>query len=189
MTNHLTIFLLISTLLSCNNNDKQENSSPTKDSVKINTANKSADNRTSTNYFKIGKDSITILPFEIEVSLSPKAKERITKGKETLIVAVFFTGTPKDSSNAELEEDGSFFVASAKKEILYGQVAKFDNIKFPIKIYNQLADKDIDLSVDVYSGRKSSQDNLLNGDALFDKISNVVNKKFTLNCKLIYGDD
>jgi hypothetical protein len=121
MTNHLTIFLLILTLLSCKNNDKQENTSSTKDLANINTANKSADNRTSDDYFKIGKDSTTILPFEIEVSLSPKANERITKGKETLIVTVFFTGTPKDSSNAELEEDESFFVASTKKEIPYGQ--------------------------------------------------------------------
>ena len=189
MTKFLTGVSLTITLFSCANNDNQKNTNLTKDTSAAVSNNKSSVNLTNENYFKIGKDSITILPFEIEVILSPKAEERITKGKETIIVDVFFTGTPKDSSHAELEEDGSFFVASAKKELVYGQIAKFDSIKFPKRIYNQLADKDIDLGVNVYSGRKSSQDNLLNGDALFDKISNVVNKRFTLKCKLIYGDD
>jgi hypothetical protein len=181
--------LLTLSLFSCANNDKQKNANSAKDTSDVVSNIKSAVSPTNDNYFNIAEDSITILPFEIEVVLSPKAEERITKGKETIIVDVFFTGTPKDSSLAELEEDGSFFVASAKKEILYGQVAKFDKIKFSKKIYNQLTDKDIDLGVNVYSGRKSSQDNLLNGDALFDKVSNVVNKRFTLKCKLIYGDN
>lgn len=189
MTKFLTKISLALILFSCTNNDKAKNPNLSKGTPSVDSNNKNASRITDDNYFKIGKDSITILPFEIEVRLSTKAEERITKGKETIIVHVFFEGTPKDSSHAELEEDGSFFVASAKKEILYGQVAKFDNIKFSKKIYNQLADKDIDLGVNVYTGRKSSPDNLLNGDALFDKISNVVNKKFTLKCKLIYGDD
>ena len=188
MTKPLISILFTLSLFSCANNDNQNNSNLTTDTTVV-SSSKSVVSLTNDNYFRIGKDSITILPFEIGVILSPKAEERITKGKETIIVHVFFTGTPKDSSQAELEEDGSFFVSSAKKEILYGEVARFDSIKFPKKIYNQLADKDIDLGVNVYSGRKSSQDNLLNGDALFDKISNVVNKRFTLNCKLIHGDD
>jgi len=188
MTKFLISVSLALILSSCANNDKPKNTNSTEDTSSVASNNKNTANPTD-NYFKIDKDSIAILPFEIEVTLSPKAEERITKGKETIIVDVFFTGIPKDNSIAELEEDGSFFVASAKKEILYGQVAKFDSIKFSKKIYNQLADKDVDLGVNVYSGRKSSPANLLNGDVLFDKISNVVNKRFTLKCKLIYGDD
>lgn len=188
MTKLPTTLLLISTLLSCTNNDKQKNIDLTKDTT-VTTANKSTDSQAANDYFKVGKDSVTILPFEIEVSLSPRAAERITKSKETIIVYAFFTGTPKDSAHAELAEDGSFYVVSAEKEILYGQMARFDSIKFPKKIYNQLADKDIELGVNVYTGRKSSPDNLIFCEALFDKISNVVNKRFTLKGKLIYGDD
>ena len=184
----LAKLLLTSILLSCANNDSQKKDL-LKDSTPVVTTNKNTDSLTSDNYFKISNDSITILPFEIQVSLSPKAEERITKSKETIIIDVFFTGTPKDSFHAKLEEDGSFYVASAKKEIFYGQTAKFDNITFSKQIYDQLADKNIDLGVNVYSGRKSSGDNLLNCESLFDKLSNVVNKKFTLKGKLVFGDD
>jgi hypothetical protein len=134
-------------------------------------------------------DSVAILPFEIKVSLSPKARDRMTKGGETIIVFVFFEGRPKDSSKAKFEEDGSFFVASSRREIQYGQVARFDSIKFSKAIYDQLADKDIDVDVNVVSGRKSDQNNLLNCDPMFDKISNVVNRQFIINGTLIYGDD
>ena len=102
---------------------------------------------------------------------------------------MFFYRISKDSSHTKFEEDGSFYIVSAQKEILYGQVASFDSIKFSKKIYDQLANKDIELGVNVYSGRKSSHDNLLNCEPLFDKISNVVNKKLTLKGKLIYGDN
>ncbi len=134
-------------------------------------------------------DSVVIPPFEIEISLSPKAKERIVNSKETIIVDILLQGTPKDSSKVHSEEDGSFYVASAKREIYYGQVARFDNVKFQNKTYDQLADKDVYLTVNVYTGRKSSKDNLLNVDFLSDKISNIINKHLTLKGKLIYGDD
>lgn len=189
MTKLLATISLAILLFSCSNGDKQQNGNSIKDTATVIAKNENPDSLAGDRFYKIIGDSVLIPPFEIEVSLSPKAEEKLTKGKETIIVDVFFTGTPKDSSHAKFEEDGSFYVTSAKKEIFYGQVAKFDSIKFSKKIYDQLADKDIDLGVNVYSGRKSSQDNLLYCEPLFDKISNVVNKKFTLKGKLIYGDD
>jgi hypothetical protein len=140
-------------------------------------------------FYTLQGDSVVVPPFEIEVALSSKAKERIVNSNETIVIDVFLEGIPKDSSKVHLEEDGSFYVGSAEREIIYGQVASFDNLKFPKKIYDQLADKDVELNLNVYTGRKSSQNNLITGDALFDKISNVINKRFTLNEKLIYGDD
>lgn len=134
-------------------------------------------------------DSVVVPPFEIEVLLSPNAKERIVSGNETIIVAAFLQGTPKDPSKAQLAEDGSFFVGSAEREISYGQIAGFDKLKFSKKIYDQLADKDVDLTVNIYTGRRSSPNNLITGDFLSDKVSHIINKRFTLNYKLIDGDD
>jgi len=138
--------------------------------------------------YKFEGDSVLILPFEINISLSAKAKERIVNENETIIVHTFLTGIPKDEHKVKFEEDGSFYVCSAKREIIYGQTAIFDNLKFSKKIFDQLANKDVDLSVEFGSGRKSSPDNLLAGEGLSEKVSNVAGKKFTLNGKLIYGD-
>ena len=188
MKKMIAVILLGGLVISCANNDKQKKDSLEKDTTIAVTETNSQDSLPES-YYKLSGDTIGIQPFDIEIKLSPKAREKIEKSKETIIVDVFFTGTPKDGIKVELEEDGSFFVTSSKIEMLYGEVARFDNITFSKKIYDQLADKDIDLGVNVYSGRKSSQDNLLDVEPLFDKVSKVVNKKFTLKGKLIYGDD
>jgi hypothetical protein len=190
MIKYLLTALILTVLSSCNSNntiDAKSGSRPDSVNKKI-----SAEKPGSASFKKIGfytlvGDSVIVPPFEIEISLSPKAKKRITDSSETIIVDVLLSGTPKDSSN--LDEMGSFFVGSAEREITYGQIARFDNVKFPKKMYDELADKDVDLNLNVYTGRKSSQFNLITGDLLFDKLSNVINKRFTLNEKLIYGDD
>ncbi len=174
--------------VSCNSNKTKPADTKTDTSGGKNSVN-NTENSLPEAWFRSNKDSILIEPFDIELSLSPKAVARLQKGNETIIVAADLSGTPKDSSKVTLEEDGSFFVASVSKEIHYGDPVRFDNIKFPKKIYDELADKNIDLGINVYTGRKTSPDNLLDCQPLFDKISNVVNKKFTLKGKLIYGDD
>ena len=185
-----TILFFFTWLLSCTSNDKQVKSELPKDTASVITNYKdsgAASIDSTAKYFKIGKDSITVLPFEIAIELSSKAKARIVNSKETIIVDVTLTGTPKNKKL--VSEDGQFYVASVEQEITYGQLAKFDKIKFSRKVYDQLTDKDVDINVYFYSGRKSSKDNLLSGDLLSDKISNVVNKQFTLKGKLIYGDN
>lgn len=185
MTKLLTNILFCSTFfLSCSNSDKQKETHVNKDTTSIAIAKKS-DTTAQINYLKIGKDSVTVLPFEIEVSLNAKAKAKIIDSKETIIINVSLTGIPKDTIIHA--GDGRFYVATVEKEITYGQVAKFDSIKFSKKDYNQLTDKDVYLEAFVYSGRKSSPDNLLDCSIIADSISNIVNKKFTITGKLI-GD-
>ena len=187
----LTVSIL-TVLYSCNsNNTTQTKNASSQDTLtkKISAEEQDAALLKKIGFYTLDGDSLVVPPFEIEISLSPKAKERIVDSNETIIVDISLEGTPKDSSKVHLEEDGSFYVGSSTKEISYGQIARFDHLKFPKKIYDQLADKDVDLSVNVYSGRKSSPNNLLNVDFLSEKISNIINRHFTLKGKLIYGDD
>ncbi|HWJ92452.1 MAG TPA: hypothetical protein VNR87_15150 [Flavisolibacter sp.] len=187
----LTVFL-VTFLASCKspNTPKVEIASK-QDTTKREIASKSLDTTSikKLGFYTLEADSVVVPPFEIEVSLSSKAKNRIVDSNETIVIDVFLEGTPKDPKKAHLEEDGSFYVGAAKREIVYGQAARFDNLKFPKKLYDQLADKDADLTVNIYTGRKSSQNNLITGDFLSDKVSNVINRHFTLKQKLIWGDD
>ena len=185
MIKFLTSILLCSTfLLSCSNSDGQRETFLNKDTNSVTIA-KERDTINNITYLKFDKDSVTVLPFEIEVSLNAKAKERIVNSKETIIINVTLTGTPKDTTL--YAEDGQFYVASAEKEISYGQIARFDKIKFSKKTFDQLVDKNVYLNAFVYSGRKSSPNNLLDCNIIADSISNIVNKKFTITGKLI-GD-
>jgi hypothetical protein len=170
-------------LLSCNSNkqDKKE----TNETITPDSLNQKTDTLKTGEIYFFEKDSVRVAPFEIEISLNEKAKERITGSNETIIVDIFFTGEPIDSSKVEFEEDGSFYVASAKKEITYGQIASFNDIKFPKALYDQLVDKDVLFNINVYSGRKSSPDNLLDVTFLSGKLSSLVNKRSKLDGKLI----
>ena len=186
MTNFLKIVLSVSiVLISCTSNGQQRKSGSPKNPTSIKHTGSDTINRVS--YFTFDKDSVTVLPFDIGIVLSLKAKAKIVSSKETIIVNVSLTGTPKNKKL--IAEDGDFYVASAEKEITYGQIARFNDIKFSRKMYDQLTDKDVSVNVFFYSGRKSSKDNLLSGNILSNKISNIVRKKFELTGKLIYGDD
>jgi hypothetical protein len=140
-------------------------------------------------YYKIEGDSLVIPPFEIGISLSPKAEIKLKKDKETIIVAAYFCGVPKDTTSEEYMQDGDIFVASDKIELTDARTAKFQGVKFSKSLYDSLRDKDIKLSVNIYSGRKSSLDNLLDGGLLSNKMSRVKGKSYSMKVKLIYNDD
>lgn len=136
---------------SYSNNDTEKAGHSSKDSGTVIT--KKEKNLVIDGAYELTGDSVKILPFEIDLNLNPKAVKKITTDKETIIVSVSYEGTPKMNSNASLKEDGSFFVASAEKVITYGQAVKFDAFKFSKEIYAQLEDKNVDMTVNVYSGR------------------------------------
>jgi hypothetical protein len=140
-------------------------------------------------YYKLDGDSLIIPSFEIEVNLTPKADKKIKENKETIIVAAYFSGKPKDTTSKEYRNDGKIFVTSAKIELNDARIAKFEGVKFSKTLYDSLASKDIQLLVNIYSGRKSTQDNLLNGGFLSEKMSNVKGKLLPMKAKLIYNDD
>jgi len=181
---------LAASLLSCNSaGDKktgtQNETKPAKDSAAP--APDTADTK-KIGFFTVEGDSLVAPAFDIVIELSKKAKEKIEKGNESIVVDVFLDGTPGDMGTAKLEEDGSFFVGSAKKEIKPGEVAHFDNLKIARSIYDQLLDKDPNVTVNIYTGRKTFPDNLITGDFISDKLSKIVNRKFTSKQHLIYGD-
>lgn len=179
-------FLIIFFFASCSN--KEESKETNKEESTETTTENTETGKIEGSYI-IGEDSVTILPFEIEVKLSEKAEKIFNEGKETIIIYIYFDGEPKENSGVELEEDGTYFVASAQREFIYGKTVKFENVRFSKNIYDNLADKNINFGINVYSGRKTSEDNLLDCEAVFDKIDKLANQKITITGKLIYGDN
>src|SRR6185437_9455340 len=159
-------------------NNKKQGSSELKES----TAN-------AFGYFKPDGDSLIIPTFEIEVSLSPKAKAKLSKNKETIIVSASFSGVPKDTTSENFQNLGEIGIAGKDIEMRNDSIAKFENIKFSKSLYDSLSDKDIQLLINVFSGRRSSPDNLLDCGIIQEKMSKVKGKIFTIDCKLIYGED
>ena len=116
----LTCFVLIF-LFACTSPAKHEVKGVSKqDTVSKDTSQKMLDKTQvkRLGIYTLQGDSLVVPAFEIEVALSPKARERIVNRNETIIIDVFLEGVPKDSSKVHLEEDGLFMSALQKKKFL-----------------------------------------------------------------------
>lgn len=102
-----------------------------------------------------------------------------------MLVTAWFSGMPKDTTSKEFREWGEMFIRSFSIELDTGRIARFEGVKFSRAIYDSLADRDIKVLVNVYSGRRSSPDNLLDGEIVSEKISTVKGKTMRLAAKLI----
>ena len=125
-------------------------------------------------------DSILLPAFEIEVTLSDAAQKKISYDKETIIVKAYLSGQPKDSAAIEVSEMGLLFLAEAQVELEGAGVARFDKVKLSKEAY-----EDFEVLINIYSGRRSSEYNILNADLLQEPISRVTGERHALHAKLI----
>lgn len=130
-------------------------------------------------------DSILLPAFEIEVTLSDAAQKKISYDKETIIVKAYLSGQPKDLAAIEVSEMGLLFLAEAQVELEGAGVARFDKVNVSKEAYEALADKDFEVLINIYSGRRSSEYNILNADLLQEPISRVTGERHALHAKLI----
>jgi len=135
-------------------------------------------------FYKVEGDSIVIPTFEIEVSNSSRVNKTLAGRKETIIVSAMFNGEPL--SDQDRDEIGMMPVLDKNIELAgNNRIARFEGLRFSRKHLDKLADKDINLLINVYSGRKSSDDNLLDCGFMEMKASRFGNKRFVVGCKLI----
>jgi hypothetical protein len=124
--------------------------------------------------------------FTVDVTLSDKAKRKLLDGKETIIVAAYFTGRPKpDIDKKYISDMGEIGLGEAQLETTPGQSARFDKAKLSQDALNQSLNKNPILLINVYSGRKSSKNNLLDCGIYEDDLKPVQGKSIPIACKLI----
>ncbi|MBK8043389.1 MAG: hypothetical protein IPK21_12485 [Haliscomenobacter sp.] len=171
-----TVSLLLLTLaLSCQN--KKNAQTPADGEA-------SAASDTDYGVFAEDGDSLLIPTFEIEVSNSVKTNQMLTKQKETVLVLAYFFGEPKDEK--DMDEVGQLQIINKEVELTGdARIARFSGIKFSKQVYEKLADKDLRVLINVVSGRRSSDDNLLDCGLMDLKASQFMDKRFLIGCKLI----
>lgn len=137
--------------------------------------------------YEVQGDSLVFPPFEIEVLESAKAAAAMKKKKETVIVFAGFAGDPINPKDAD--EIGEMAILNKEIELTgTSRIARFEGLKFSKKQLDRLKDKDIRLLINVYSGRKSSEDNLLSCGIVDAKASNFRYHRFLVGCPLITED-
>ena len=126
--------------------------------------------------------------FEIELSLSPKAEAKLKTDKESIIVSSVFNGIPKDTTLPDYIEWGKIYIADKAIELNNKKVARFEHIKLSKEDFDSLADKDFEVLINVFSGRRASKFNILDSDFLQEGIETVKGKRYVLKVKLIEGE-
>ena len=127
---------------------------------------------------------IEIPDFEIEVAHSAASIEKLNDQGESVIVSANFSGEPSNPKDGD--EIGELQLAKKDIELAPSErIARFSGLSFPKAYYDKLADKDFMLLINVVSGRKSSEDNLLNCGIVQLNVSKIGGQRFKVDCALI----
>lgn len=110
---------------------------------------------------------LLVRPFEIDLELTAQAQKAMCERNETIVLAFIFHGdwrTPITESNKQYFSDGYGFVI--RKEVPVQRLYRIDDLEIPQDFYEPLPDKDVSIVLNIISGRKSSENNLLSYDIL-----------------------
>lgn len=122
--------------------------------------------------------------FTVQVGLSPAARQKLEAGKETVIVSADYFATPVDAAKDQANEVGQLDLGRAQIELPGAGVANFDGSAFAADKLG-LAKGAPQVNINVWSGRKSSPDNLLDCDMFQDTLAVAAKMPIMLECRLI----
>ena len=123
--------------------------------------------------------------YRVEVTLSPAAQAKLAKDKETIIIAADYFGTPTAAATKQADEVGQIDLGKAQHELAQAGAADFDPTGFQGDRLGLIEDAP-QVNINVWSGRHSSSDNLLDCEFFQDTLAVAAAKSpIKLHCKLI----
>ena len=128
------------------------------------------------------------LGFDLTLKLSDRLKTELTARNETIIVRASFYGEPNEAAISEIDDMGYIQLGVEELELqpLDGSVAVTDAPVPPARLA-LLAGKPL-VNVNVFSGRKSSPDNLIMCDFIDGPVEDLRPAPTEIFCGLISED-
>jgi hypothetical protein len=128
----------------------------------------------------------TVPGFTVAITYSQKAMDKLVAGKETVIVVGYLYGFPiPGTPKKDVDHIGQIDMGEVKKEIAPGATAIFDSVKLNQPMMKWMDNQGPQMLINVYSGRKSSPDNLLDCGIYEGALSAVQGQSIPISCKLI----
>ena len=122
--------------------------------------------------------------YRVEVALSPAAQAKLAKAKETIVIAADYYGTPTAAAAGQANEVGQLDLGKAEHELAQAGAADFDANGFMAERLG-LVEGAPEVNINVWSGRHSSPDNLLDCEFFQDTLAVAAQAPIQLHCKLI----
>jgi hypothetical protein len=124
--------------------------------------------------------------FTVKVTYSQKAMATLLAGKETVIVAGYLTASPIPGTPKQyVDRMGEIGLGEVDREIAPGTIATFSNVKPTQAMMKWVDSSGPQLLINVYSGRKSSPNNLLDCGLYEGSLAAVEGQSIPISCKLI----
>jgi hypothetical protein len=125
--------------------------------------------------------------FTVNVTYSQKASSALAAGKETVVVAGYLYGFPLQGTPKKyVDHMGQISVGDdIKQEISPGAIATFSTIKFDEAMLKWMDSRGPQIVINVYSGRKSSPNNLLDCGFYEGPLKAIQGTSLPISCKLI----
>jgi hypothetical protein len=128
----------------------------------------------------------TVPGFTVRVTYSQKAMATLVAAKETVIVVGYLYGFPKQGTPKKyVDEVGQVDMGEVKDEIAPGATATFDRIKLDPAVAKWFDSQGLQVLINVYSGRKSSPNNLLDCGIYEGSLKAIEGQTIPISCKLI----
>lgn len=128
---------------------------------------------------------LAVPEFSISVRLSETAQKKLQDMHESILVIAYFDGNPLPGRGKDNAPMRGVVLGSDMKLVDVKNVATFADTKISRTNWNDLADKDYFVTINVASARKASKDNLLECDTPIDRVSTFVGKPTQVFCRLI----
>lgn len=123
--------------------------------------------------------------FSVQVTLSDAASRQFAKSGESVVVAAAYSGAPRPGVDGhELDDVGQVDLGRVEKELPGAGSVTFNGNAIPQDKLRLVAGAP-QVNINVYSGRHSSEDNLLDCDFFQDAIAIAANKPIQIHCRLL----
>jgi hypothetical protein len=124
--------------------------------------------------------------FTVNVTYSQKAMDKLVASKETVIVVGYLYGFPKAGTpKRDVDHVGQVDLGEVKQEIAPAATATFDRVKPDQALMKWVNNQGLQILINVYSGRKSSPNNLLDCGIYEGSLAAVQGQSIPISCKLI----
>ena len=122
--------------------------------------------------------------FDVRVALSPAAKNTLATRGETIVVSASYYGWPADSAKTKVDEVGQVDLGHEQHVLAAPGVAHFAGARIAAGTQRALKQPP-QVNINVFSGRKTSPDNMLDCDIFQGAIAIASKSPVAITCKLL----
>ena len=129
--------------------------------------------------------SVVVPPFNVKVNLTPQAAAELNRRGETIKVLAVFDGSPNARGARYAGHEGGIVWSDWEEvEIKGAGIARFGPRKLNLALLDYLKNRKPDVLINVVSGRRASDLNLLDCGIFADDVYFAVKRGISIRCDL-----